>query len=467
MPTTCDEHILIVDDEPDFAHGLARLVSRDFPAASVSVALSGAEALHIIQGSGVALLLTDLRMPDMDGMELMQQAMTVDPTTSVILLTAHGSIETAVAALKNGAYDFLTKPVRREELQRTLNKALERIRILKENKRLRQMMQQGCIERQMIGESPVMQRLKETIAAIAATDYSVLIRGESGTGKELVADMLHRLGSRRERPLVKVNCPSIPDQLLESELFGHVRGAFTGADRTRRGLFMSAQRGTLLLDEIGDIGEALQTKLLRVLQEREIRPVGSSASTLVDVRIIASTNRALEERIKHGLFREDLFYRLNVLTIHTPPLRERRDDIPLLADHFVAATCRELSSPVKRISPGALACLAGREWPGNVRELQNYIRRLVVFCPGDTIDTAHLRLVDGTTCPTTAETPSLVPYKEAKGAVVEDFTRRYVEGLLRQTGGNISEAARLSGIERVSLQKILRRLGTSGDTFKG
>lgn len=467
MPTTCDEHILIVDDEPDFAHGLARLVSRDFPAASVSVALSGAEALHIIQGSGVALLLTDLRMPDMDGMELMQQAMTVDPTTSVILLTAHGSIETAVAALKNGAYDFLTKPVRREELQRTLNKALERIRILKENNRLRQMMQQGCIERQMIGESPVMQRLKETIAAIAATDYSVLIRGESGTGKELVADMLHRLGSRRERPLVKVNCPSIPDQLLESELFGHVRGAFTGADRTRRGLFMSAQRGTLLLDEIGDIGEALQTKLLRVLQEREIRPVGSSASTLVDVRIIASTNRALEERIKHGLFREDLFYRLNVLTIHTPPLRERRDDIPLLADHFVAATCRELSSPVKRISPGALACLAGREWPGNVRELQNYIRRLVVFCPGDTIDTAHLRLVDGTTCPTTAETPSLVPYKVAKGAVVEDFTRRYVEGLLRQTGGNISEAARLSGIERVSLQKILRRLGTSGDTFKG
>ncbi|ABM29419.1 sigma-54-dependent transcriptional regulator [Nitratidesulfovibrio vulgaris] len=467
MPTTCDEHILIVDDEPDFAHGLARLVSRDFPAASVSVALSGAEALHIIQGSGVALLLTDLRMPDMDGMELMQQAMTVDPTTSVILLTAHGSIETAVAALKNGAYDFLTKPVRREELQRTLNKALERIRILKENKRLRQMMQQGCIERQMIGESPVMQRLKETIAAIAATDYSVLIRGESGTGKELVADMLHRLGSRRERPLVKVNCPSIPDQLLESELFGHVRGAFTGADRARRGLFMSAQRGTLLLDEIGDIGEALQTKLLRVLQEREIRPVGSSASTLVDVRIIASTNRALEERIKHGLFREDLFYRLNVLTIHTPPLRERRDDIPLLADHFVAATCRELSSPVKRISPGALACLAGREWPGNVRELQNYIRRLVVFCPGDTIDTAHLRLVDGTTCPTTVETPSLVPYKEAKGAVVEDFTRRYVEGLLRQTGGNISEAARLSGIERVSLQKILRRLGTSGDTFKG
>lgn len=319
MPTTCDEHILIVDDEPDFAHGLARLVSRDFPAASVSVALSGAEALHIIQGSGVALLLTDLRMPDMDGMELMQQAMTVDPTTSVILLTAHGSIETAVAALKNGAYDFLTKPVRREELQRTLNKALERIRILKENKRLRQMMQQGCIERQMIGESPVMQRLKETIAAIAATDYSVLIRGESGTGKELVADMLHRLGSRRERPLVKVNCPSIPDQLLESELFGHVKGAFTGADRTRRGLFMSAQRGTLLLDEIGDIGEALQTKLLRVLQEREIRPVGSSASTLVDVRIIASTNRALEERIKQGLFREDLFYRLNVLTIHTPP----------------------------------------------------------------------------------------------------------------------------------------------------
>lgn len=466
MPMTCDEHILIVDDEPDFAHGLARLVGRDFPATTVSVALSGAEAQRILQCGGVSLLLTDLRMPDIDGMELMQQAMATDPTISVVLLTAHGSIETAVAALKNGAYDFLTKPVRREELQRTLNKALERIRILKENRRLRELMQQGSIDRQLIGESPVMQRLKETIAAIAATDYSVLIRGESGTGKELVADTLHRLGNRRERSLVKVNCPSIPDQLLESELFGHVKGAFTGADRTRRGLFMAAQRGTLLLDEIGDIGEALQTKLLRVLQEREIRPVGSSTSALVDVRIIASTNRALEDRIKQGLFREDLFYRLNVLTIHTPPLRERRDDIPLLADHFVVTTCRELSCAPKRISPGALACLAGREWPGNVRELQNYIRRLVVFCPGETIDTAHLRLVDGTTCTTTVETPPLVPYKEAKGAVVEDFTRRYVERLLRQTGGNISEAARLSGIERVSLQKILRRLGTSGETFK-
>lgn len=463
---TSEDRILIVDDEADFAQGLARLVAAALPDVQVAVATTGPEALVALQAGTTSVLLADLRMPDMDGMELMHHALGADPALTVILLTAHGTIETAVAALKNGAYDFLTKPVRRDELQRTLEKALERGRILHENRRLREMMQRGGMDRQLIGEAPTMRRLKETIAAVAATDYTVLIRGESGTGKELVADTIHRLGGRAQRPLVKVNCPAIPGQLLESELFGHVRGAFTGADRARRGMFVSANKGTLLLDEIGDMGEELQTKLLRVLQEREIRPVGSSDNIQVDVRILASTNQPLEQRIRAGTFREDLFYRLNVLTIQTPSLRERRDDIPLLADHFAATTTRELSLPPKRIAPGALACLAQREWPGNVRELQNYIRRLVVFCPGDTIETAHMRLVDGGTCmPVVAESP-LASYKDAKAVLMDDFTRRYVDRLLRQTGGNISEAARLSGLERVSLQKILRRLDIDADSFR-
>jgi DNA-binding NtrC family response regulator len=461
--TTPHETILVVDDEADFANGLARQLRAGFPDAEVLVATSGRAGLDLLGRSDPAVLLTDLRMPDMDGLELMAHAQTQDATPSVILLTAHGTIETAVTALKSGAYDFLTKPVRREDLYRAVTKGLERCRLLRENRQLREEMSRTGLERSLIGETPAMRRLKETIAAVAASDYTVLVRGESGTGKELVAASIHALSGRAQRPVVSVHCPAIPDQLLESELFGHVKGAFTGAERSRKGLFMSAAGGTIVLDEIGDISPGIQTKLLRVLQEHEIRPVGSSGTVKVDVRIIASTNQALEARIKSGEFREDLFYRLNVLTIHTPPLRDRADDIPLLADHFLAQTCREMQIAQKRLSPEAMACLCGREWPGNVRELQNFVRRLAVFCPGDTVEMAHLRLVGGPAdCAAPVAEPPLTPYKDAKAHVVDEFTRRYVERLLERTEGNISEAARISGLERVSLQKILRRLGIGG-----
>ena len=312
-----------------------------------------------------------------------------------------------------------------------------------------------------------MVQVRESIAAVAGSDYTVLLRGESGTGKELAARAIHALSRRAGGPLLSVNCPAIPDQLLESELFGHVRGAFTGAERDRKGLFPSAHGGVIVLDEIGDIPASVQTKLLRVLQEREVRPVGSSRSIPVDVRILAATNQDLEARIADKTFREDLYYRLNVLSIRMPPLREHREDIPLLATAFLERACRETGIGEKAFSAEGLAELTGRDWPGNVRELLNFVRRLTVFCRGDCIGREAIRAADQTRSdPAEAASDLPSPYLEAKARVVDAFTRRYVEQLLGQTRGNISEAARLSGLERVSLQKILRRLGIAAEGFR-
>jgi DNA-binding NtrC family response regulator len=458
------QRILLVDDERDFAQGLARLINAGFPDAECTLAGSGAEALEMLGRGETGLMLTDLRMPGLDGQELLRQALDADPNLTVIMLTGHGSVETAVAALKAGAYDFLTKPVSQGELIRAVGKGLDRARLLGENRALRELARRPELDRSLVGHSPPMQRLKEAIAAVAASDYTVLVRGESGTGKELVAASIHRLSPRAHKPFVTVNCPAIPEHLLESELFGHVKGAFTGADKGRRGLFLAATGGSILLDEIGDIPMTVQTKLLRVLQEREVRPVGSSENVKVDVRILASTNQELEARIQAGQFRQDLFYRLNVLTVTPPPLRDRREDIPLLAAFFLEQACREMKLPGKVLGPEALACLAARPWPGNVRELQNFVRRLAVFCPASQVEMAHLRQAGGDRTEGCAlgQAGPLAPYKQAKAHVLDEFTRSYVQLVLEKTGGNVSEAARISGIERVSLQKILKRLGGGG-----
>lgn len=461
--------VLIVDDQPDFAKGLTRLLAPKLPDASLSFVLSGEAALTNLAETPCAVLVTDLRMPGISGLELLQRALDLDPHLGVVLLTAHGDIDTAVMALKAGAYDFLTKPVDSEHLVRVIAKGLERAALLQENIRLRATVKACGADAGLLGESPAIRQVKEAIAAVAGSDYTVLIRGESGTGKELAARAIHTLSRRAPGPLLSVNCPAIPDQLLESELFGHVRGAFTGAERDRRGLFLSAHGGIIVLDEIGDIPMSVQTKLLRVLQEREVRPVGSSKSVPIDVRILAATNQDLEAKIADKTFREDLYYRLNVLTIRLPPLRERREDIALLATAFLQRACRETGIGDKEFSPEALAALAGREWPGNVRELFNFVRRLTVFCRGDVIGPTAVRSADpGQGDPSTPEIDegAPTPYLEAKARVVDAFTRRYVERLLGQTRGNVSEAARISGLERVSLQKILRRLGIAADGFR-
>lgn len=458
--------ILVVDDERDFARGISRLLKSRYPNIRIETVHSGQDALDLMRNAPFLVLLTDLSMPGMDGLELTERTHDLWPQTTTVLLTAYGSIEAAVQAVRGGAYDFLTKPVEPENLFRVTAKAMERSRLLGENVRLRDLVGKQLECDAIIGDSMPVRRLKEALAAIAESDYTVLIRGESGTGKELVARTIHRLSRRSARELLTVNCPAIPDQLLESELFGHVRGAFTGADRDRKGLFEAARGGSLLLDEIGDIPGSVQTKLLRCLQEQEIRPVGSSRNITVDVRILASTNQDLEARLRDKSFREDLYYRLNVLSVQVPALRERTEDIPLLVHHFLNQSCSEMPSGPEEVTPEALAYLTSRPWPGNIRELQNFVRRLSVFAPGNTVDMPLVRLVESQAGAGRTGSGAMSSYKDAKAAVLDDFARNYVENLLATTEGNISEAARVSGLSRVALQKILKRVGVSADRFR-
>ncbi len=465
--------MLIVDDEKDFARGLARLISGRFKDLRVEMAHSGAQALAMLQGGGFHIMMTDLRMPEMTGMELLTNALKLQPDLSMVMLTAHGTIETAVQALKAGAYDFLTKPIEPDQLFHIVRKGMERATLLVENKRLRQMVDSGSTG-ELVGESSVMQRLRYVVQAVAGSDYTVLVRGESGTGKELVARLIHRMSNRAALPFMAVNCPAIPEHLLESELFGHVKGAFTGADQDRKGLFASADGGTLLLDEIGDISASIQIKLLRVLQDGEIRPVGSNTSVSVSTRVVASTNQDLEARIADKTFREDLYYRLNVLSVSVPPLRERTEDIPLLIHHFLRLACRDMGVAEKSVTPEVLDYLTAKPWHGNVRELQSYVRRLVVFCVGDTVDMGLVYHVEQGAQPSFVSSAGgrasvaggMGPYKEAKGRVTDEFTKNYVRDLLASTGGNISEAARVSGLSRVALQKILARLDIDASSFR-
>jgi len=461
------QRILIVDDEPDMLQGLKRMLGRELPELEIIIESDPGRVPAIVGRETVDLVLLDIRMPDINGLELLAEIRRIDPVVTVIMMTGYGTIETAVEAMKGGAYDFITKPFERQPLVRALVKGLEHTSLLRENRDLRRRVGAHSPFAEFVGRSKPMQRLYHAIRTMAGSDYTVLIRGESGTGKELTAQAIHALSKRRRRPMVMVNCPAIPEHLLESELFGHRRGAFTGADQDRDGLFAEADGSTLCLDEIGDIPVTVQTKLLRALQDHEIKPVGAARSRKIDVRIIASTNADLEERIRRRSFREDLYYRLNVVTVRTPSLAEIREDIPLLVDHFTRRVCRELDLPDKRFSPAALEELIRRPWPGNVRELQNVVRGAVLFCPDGVIDTRYLRR------PPAAGEPAVsghegggMAYKEAKEQLVCNFTVAYVEGLLRDTGGNVSRAAAAAGLTRAALQKIMRRHGIKSEYFR-
>ena len=458
--------ILVVDDETPFAKGLARLIQKGFPNHPVIVRGSAAEALEALQERPCALMLTDVRMPGQDGFSLLEQALTLEPALTVVMLTGFGSVESAVKALKSGAFDFLTKPVDQDVLYRAVSRALDRAALARENRRLRAVIDQGGPGQALIGESPAMRQLLGEIEAVAANDYSVLILGESGSGKELVARTIHRMSRRGQRTMVSLNCTAVPEQILESELFGHVKGAFTGAVKARQGLFLASDGSSLLLDEIGDMPVHIQPKLLRALQEREVRPVGGSESIPVDVRILASTNQNLDARMASGEFREDLYYRLNVLTVRVPSLRERARDIPLLAMHFLERTCRELDTGVKEFTPDAMDALAAPPWPGNVRELLNFVRRAAVFSSGPYITEAQVRLLNAQVKAPGSASMGFEPYLEAKERVIDDFTRTYILHLMERLKGNVTQAARLSGLERVSLQKILKRMGIDAAKFR-
>ncbi|PKN30717.1 MAG: sigma-54-dependent Fis family transcriptional regulator [Deltaproteobacteria bacterium HGW-Deltaproteobacteria-21] len=460
-----NERFLIVDDETDMLDGLKRLLSFQLKGVTTLTAANAQEALRLTRQAQVDLVLLDIRMPDIGGLELLEVLLKEDPWLTIIMMTAFGSIEQAVEAMKKGAYDFITKPFDKESLLRTLKKGLERNRLVRENLNLRQRVCDDTGFHGLVGQSQPLRRVFDSIQAIARTDYTVLVRGESGTGKELIARALHALGKRKSGPFITVNCPAIPEHLMESELFGYRKGAFTGADRDHVGLFEEADGGTLFLDEVGDIPVSLQTKLLRTIQEQEIKPLGAAGARKVDVRTIAATNQNLEEKIKEKTFREDLYYRLNVVSVRAPSLRTISKDIPQLANHFARIASLEMGISPRRFTPEALEILMRRDWPGNVRELQNIVRRTVVFSAGNVIRSHDLRALESQLSTEAGpepgmDKPDLVEtYKQAKDRLVTRFTHDYITNLLQKTGGNITKAAEMSGLGRASLWKIMNRLG--------
>ena len=416
------DRLLVVDDELDMLRLLQRSISQDLDC-EIDTATSGTEALRLLETRNYDLALLDIRMPGMDGIELLERIKQINPWLTVVMMTAHGVVELAVKSIKKGAYDFITKPFDHEELIHLLRKALERSQLLRENFNLQRRIKKKEPFEDLIGSSPAMQRVYKTIQMIAKTDVTVLITGESGTGKDLAARAIHALSHRCDQSYVTVNCPTLPENILESELFGYKKGAFTDASSDKIGLFEEARGGTIYLDEIGDIASTIQTKLLRVLQEKEIKPLGQTKSIKVDVRVIASTNRDLREKIRRQEFREDLFYRLNVLTVHMPPLRERKEDIPLLTEHFLKHYCEEFGKPTKSLSSELMDLLLRRNWEGNVRELENIINRAILLSTGDVIKPHEIGW--------TAELPDIcavgsdihgMHYKEAKEEVLQPYS---------------------------------------------
>lgn len=457
----------VVDDDTDFLKGIIRHLKKQFHTFDILGFSSGEAALAAFQDREIGVMLSDLRMPGVSGHDLLTRALDLNPYVCVIMITGFATVENAVQSLKTGAWDFITKPVERQSLFHTVERAIQHYTLARENQRLKFLVS-GLAPEERQWESRAMNQVQEKLKAVAVTDYTVLVTGESGSGKEFVAREIHRLSKRSTFPCHALNCPAIPEPLLESELFGHVKGAFTGAERNRDGFFMAADKGTLILDEIGDISLPIQAKLLKFLQDKAVKPVGSSQSKTADVRIIALTNQDLDAGIQDKTFREDLFYRLNVLSIHVPPLRDRREDIPVLVRRFMIKTCEEMNMDPMEIEPAAMAWLSSQPWPGNVRELLNMVRRLVVFSNGGPIDSALIRLVGGHGDPAAdvVSSDEPVPYKTAKKQALDIFSRTYLTRLFEHTQGNISETARISGLERASIQKIIRRLDMDISRFR-
>ena len=458
--------ILIVDDEVDMLSLLKRSLSPDLDC-RVEIASSAEMALRILENDSFDLVLADIRMPGMSGLELLENIKQKEPETTVVMMTAYGHIDMAVNAMKSGAYDFITKPFDYDALVVRLEKALERSRLIKENLRLQRECREESLFQNLVGKSPKMQRVYETIQMVSKNDLTVLITGESGTGKDLAARAVHALSERNHRQFVAVNCPTVPENILESELFGYKKGAFTHATQDKKGLFQEAHTGTIFLDEIGDISPTIQTKLLRVLQEKEIKPLGDSRTIHVDVRIIASTNQNLKEKIKQGEFREDFYYRLKVLPVHLPALREHLEDIPLIANHLVEKHCRKLKKPQKKLSPELLSVFKSMPWEGNVREMENLIMQGILFSRGDEIVPHDIGLpVAGGSAGKRGHVFHDLPYKEAKDQTLIHFNHAYIGSLLSACDGNVTHAAKSCGMERQALQQIMRRYNINASQYR-
>jgi DNA-binding NtrC family response regulator len=441
------EKILIVDDEERMRRLLARVLAKEgYETASAG---SGIEAMRLIAADSFDLVITDIHMPGMGGLQLLAEIKEYDPALPIIIITAYGTVESAVQALRAGAYDYITKPFETDEIKLTVAKALERERLLAENRYLHQELEGRYSFAGIVGHSSVMQEVYDVAASVAMSNASVLITGESGTGKELIARSIHFSSPRKEKPFIVLNCAALSEGVLESELFGHERGAFSGAVATKKGRFELAHEGTLFIDEVGEMTLAAQVKLLRVIQEHEFERVGGTRTIKSDVRIVAATNKNLEEQVKKDRFREDLFYRLNVVNIHLPPLRERREDIESLARHFLEKYVRETGKKVEALAPRALSALLAYDWPGNVRELQNVMERAVVL--------AKERIITPRDFPQGFQSPDQIclelPQKEGNlTEILEDLERQLIVQTLRREEGSQTRAARVLGIKRTTLR---------------
>jgi DNA-binding NtrC family response regulator len=451
--------LLIVDDDTAMREMLASLF-RDRGYA-VEEAASAAEALERADKQCFDVALSDIRMPGKTGIEMVGELRERLPETPVVLMTAFGSIDSAVESMRAGAFDYITKPFEPDAVVLTIERALERRVLEEENRRLRRALDQTSSFGDLIGESPAMREIFALVRKVANSSSSVLITGESGTGKEVVARTIHYSGNRSDKPFVPINCTAIPEGLLESELFGHVRGAFTGAHTTKQGLFEKANGGTLSLDEIGDMSLALQGKLLRVLQDREVRAVGGTQVIKVNLRIITATNKDLSAEMEAGNFREDLYYRLNVIPIFIPPLRERPQDVPPLAKAFVAKHC---GSHTRTISSSGLQYLAAFPWKGNARELENAIERTLALSDSDEIGVEELRL-DSATCEGRDNSPAALTHTAAENRLtLRELEDRYIEEVMRITDGNKVHAAKILGIDRKTLYRRAERENGKGDS---
>jgi DNA-binding NtrC family response regulator len=450
--------ILVIDDEESMCNFMEIMLAKE--GYEVDTVLSGPEGVSLLKRKAYDLVLADLNMPEMSGIDVLREVKALKQDQDLIVMTAYASVDSAIEAMKQGAVDYITKPFKIDEIKLAIEKSINRKQLISENQKLRKQLQGDRSFDNFIGVSQAVVMLKKLATRIASSDSTVLIRGESGTGKDLIAQAIHHHSSRGGGPFVTINCAALPETLLESELFGHTRGAFTGAIKDKDGLFRTADGGTLFLDEIGTTSTAIQVKLLRVLEDKKITALGDTKPVEVDVRLIAATNADLEEEVKTGRFRADLFYRLNVIPIHIPPLRERQEDIELLTRHFISVYCAKLKTPAKDISEQAMSLLKAYHWPGNVRELENTVERAVLLNRGSTLEVADLP--GKLRCP---EPVRLVAETEPATPTLESIEKAYIHYVMSQTDGKKVDAAKILGIDISTLYRKLHRYGMKDVPF--
>jgi len=457
------DKILVLDDERSLCELLKVVFQKE--GYEVLTTPSAKKAIEIAQSDDIDVVVSDIKLPEMNGLEVLKRLRKIKPELPVLMITAYGTIKEAVEALKMGAYDYIIKPFDVEELKVIVAKALETKRLQDENVRLRKELKDKYSLESMIGKSKKMQEIYSLIEKIAPTETTVLIQGESGTGKEMAARAIHYLSLRREKPFVTINCGALPESLLESELFGHVKGAFTDAVTDKKGMFEVADKGTLFLDEVGEMSPITQVKLLRTLQERKIRRVGGTEEIPIDVRIISATNQDLKKKIKEGFFREDLYYRLNVLSLEMPPLRERKEDIPLLVNHFLQKYCQKLGRGMKRVAPEVYNIFESYPWPGNIRELENVIERVVAIEERETITTSCLpkELLQ----PEKREIDLEIKPGFKLNETIEAITRDYVQKALEMSRGKLKEAAELLGVNYRSIRYLVDKFDLKAEREEG